>query len=445
MYSVEIRAYKCTDFRKIGDKPRKMQSWLKLSLILSVCGFLKELRPSEPFIYEFLLGPWRNITDEEIQQEVYPVGTYSYLGQLIIVFLITDLCRYKPLIILMGFSGITVWAMLSWTRSLLELQILEVFYGTFMATEVAYYTYIYAKVPTEFYQQVTSHTRAAILAGRAISGIIAQFFVSFKVMDYLQLNYISFGALILATTWSIFLPSVDRSIYFHRDNHDRQHLVANKYKDAFSLMKRHFVEFVTNKYVVKWSLWWALATCGFIQVQTYMQPLWSEIGVTRDQTIYNGAVEAALTILGFLGALGAGFLKADWKQKGELVLTISSILSGAILIISSQAKYVWISYVCYVAFGGLYHFMITIASSEIAKYISEDSYGLVFGFNTLLALVFQSLLTLTFVTGDILFAFSPRNQYLTYGIYHFATAAIYIVIGLVSWIKSSKDIKKTYT
>lgn len=60
-----------------------------------------------------------------------------------------------------------------------------------MATEVAYYTYIYAKVEKEHYQKVTSHVRAAILAGRALSGILAQILVSFEVMDYMQLNYIT--------------------------------------------------------------------------------------------------------------------------------------------------------------------------------------------------------------------------------------------------------------
>lgn len=62
-----------------------------------------------------------------------------------------------------------------------------------MATEVAYYTYIYAKVPTEYFQQVSSHTRAAILAGRALSSIFAQILITFEIMDYKQLNYISLG------------------------------------------------------------------------------------------------------------------------------------------------------------------------------------------------------------------------------------------------------------
>lgn len=104
----------------------RMETWLKVSLLLSIFGFLKEFRPSEPFIYEFLIGPWRNITEEQVNQEVYPVGVYAYLAQLIVVFLITDLCRYKPLIVLLGLSGITTWVMLLWTTSLLELQILEV-------------------------------------------------------------------------------------------------------------------------------------------------------------------------------------------------------------------------------------------------------------------------------------------------------------------------------
>lgn len=67
------------------------------------------------------------------------------------------------------------------------------FYGTFMATEVAYFTYIYAKVPNNYFQQVTSHTRAAILAGRTLSGVLAQILVSLKLADYKQLNYITFG------------------------------------------------------------------------------------------------------------------------------------------------------------------------------------------------------------------------------------------------------------
>lgn len=103
-----------------------MHEWFKISLLLSIFGFLKEIRPSEPFVYEFLIGPWRNVTTQQVMEQVYPVGTYSYLALSFVAFLITDLCRYKPLIILMGVTGIIIWSMLLWTKSLPALQVLEV-------------------------------------------------------------------------------------------------------------------------------------------------------------------------------------------------------------------------------------------------------------------------------------------------------------------------------
>lgn len=421
----------------------KMSNWLILSLILSVFGFLKEIRPSEPFIYEFLIGEWRNITDEQVNQQVYPVGTYSYLVQLVLVFLITDLARYKPLIVLLGLAGIAVWSMLLWTTTLLELQILQGFYGMFSACEVAYYTYIYAKVAKEYYQRVTSYTRAAILAGRSISGIMGQLLISFNLMDYRQLNYITFGAMIAATVWCIFLPPVKRSIYFHQEPSVKLSM-AQKTRSAFKLMWDHFKDGYSNKYTVKWSVWWALATGGFIQVQVYMQPLWTVIVDDPDKPIYNGAVEATLTVIGFLGALLAGVLKVDWKTKGELTLTCCSLLQGFIMLISSQASYVMVSYACYVVFGALYHLTITIASSEIAKHIDEDSYGLIFGINTFVALICQTILTLVVVTSGG-FALPPRQQYFVYGLYHIFIAAIYIVIGLCSWLASKRDYRRANT
>jgi thiamine transporter 2/3 len=68
---------------------------------------------------------------------------------------------------------------------------MEVFYSFFLAAEVAYYTYIYAQVDKKHYQKVTSHTRAADLIGRALSGVVSQILVSTGTLDYYELNFIS--------------------------------------------------------------------------------------------------------------------------------------------------------------------------------------------------------------------------------------------------------------
>ena len=70
-----------------------MELWVKISMLLCTYGFFREIRPSEPFVSEFLSGEWRNITSEQVIQDVYPWGTYSYLAQLVVVFLITDMLR----------------------------------------------------------------------------------------------------------------------------------------------------------------------------------------------------------------------------------------------------------------------------------------------------------------------------------------------------------------
>lgn len=201
-------------------------------------------------------------------------------------------------------------------------------------------------------------------------------------------------------------------------------------------MRSHFTDSFTNHHVLKWSIWWALATCGFIQVQTYMQPLWAAIQANTNQVLFNGATEAVLTLLGFAGALLAGVLNVDWKRSGEMVLALCSIVAGSLILLTSQTDSIYVSYACYVLFGAIYHFMITIASSEVAQHIREDSYGLIFGLNTLIALVLQSVLTVIVVTNNMGFALAPREQYLVYGIYHVVIAVFYTVMGLISRFRS---------
>ncbi|XP_050665582.1 thiamine transporter 2-like isoform X2 [Leptidea sinapis] len=172
-----------------------MISWIKITLILCLFGTLREIRPSEPFVTEFLLGEWRNITESQLIRDVYPVGTYSYLALLVLVFLITDFLRFKPVIILSGLSGISVYAVLLWTSSLEWLMVSQVLYGLYMATEVAYLTYIYAKVDPAKYPQVSSYTRIAALTGRFLSGASSQLLTHFNILDYRELNYITFTAI----------------------------------------------------------------------------------------------------------------------------------------------------------------------------------------------------------------------------------------------------------
>lgn len=130
-----------------------------------------------------------------MNQDIYPLGTYFNLAFLILVFLITDFLRYKPVIVLCGLSGSITFLILLLGKTVFEIQLVEGFYGFFLSTEVAYYTYIYAAVEKTHYQKVTGFTRAAYLFGRFMSGLVAQLTTSFGILDYEQLLYLTISGM----------------------------------------------------------------------------------------------------------------------------------------------------------------------------------------------------------------------------------------------------------
>lgn len=428
--------------------------WTMISCILCVFGCFKEFRPSESFVTDYLTV-WKNFTDVQVNQEIFPVSTYSYFATLIIVFLITDFVRYKPIIVLCGLSGVIAFLLIALGQDVLTMQILEFFYGLFFSTEVAYYTYIYAKVDKKHYQEVTSHTRAASLFGRCMAGIVAQLTVSLDILNYHQLTYLTIGAITFATIWACFLPSVGQSIYFHRKNennlysgtvvlqqNDLNQVLHNpeqpeysspnislirKVKEAYILLWKDFLQAYSNNHVIKWSIWWAFSTCGYLQISSYIQLLWQTAVVPRDK-IYNGAVDALYTIIGTITVFYIGKLPFNWSLIGDTMVSFMSFVEGALLVVSSYSYSIWLLYAAYIVFGIIHHTMVTVASFEIAKFISDDSYGLIFGINTFFALLLQSILTVIVVNGNL--KLDLRSQYFVYGGYYIAISILYMIIGI---------------
>lgn len=155
--------------------------------------------------------------------------------------------------------------------------------------------------------------------------------------------------------------------------------------------------------------------------------------------IWNGAIEAAVTLLGALFALLAGYMhNGILGQKKSLgALSIISLLQGGAIFLASMTEHRWVSYIGYLIFVTLFHFLITISSAEIAKHLEEDSYGLVFGINTMFALLAQSILTFTIISESG-FKLDIFGQYLVLGVYHFILGGIYVVVFVISIFSSKK-------
>lgn len=74
---------------------------------------------------------------------------------------------------------------------------------------------------------------------------------------------------------------------------------------------------------------------------------------------------------------------------------------------------------------------MNLFSATVAKNLAMDSFGLIFGFNTLMALIIQTLMTVVVVSGSV-FELDPKGQYLVFGSYFLVISIVFFVATLLN-------------
>lgn len=246
-------------------------------------------------------------------------------------------------------------------------------------------------------------------------------------------------AQILALCWSFFIPRVETSVYFNRHKNDGdlpETFTHNRMTDAFYLIWIHFKTSYKKKTVVLWSFYYAISLCLYLQIFNYIQVLWNAIDDSQNQ-IYNGAVDATLTLFSAMVTLLAGKIHMNFLKKHNrtlLLLIVMSTLLGVLIVMASQSQTRIACYIFYICYNVAYAFGITICATEIAKNLADDTFGLVFGFNTLIALIFQTIITLTIISSG--FKLDPRGQFQFYGYFYIALGGVFLINLVFAFIKS---------
>ncbi|NXI31104.1 S19A3 protein, partial [Sterrhoptilus dennistouni] len=372
-------------------------TWAFPTLMLCLYGFFYMMKPSEPFLTPYLTGPDKNMTTDEVTNQILPVWTYSYLALLFPVFLLTDYVRYKPVLLLQGVSLIVTWLLLLFAHGVVAMQLVEFFYGMVTATEVAYYAYIYSVVSTQHYQRVTSYCRSVTLVAATVAAVLGQLLVSLAHVSYFYLNAITLASVSLAFLCAFFLPMPQRSMFFHRRDApepvpgpdkgpatDGSHRPCQEETNPDAAVgalspqppagsarpHRHMLGVLLqlgrdlrdcygSRKLLCWSLWWALATAGFNQVVNYVQVLWDLRAPSHSSAVYNGAVEAIATFL--ITSFLVQYMKINWDHFGELALGIFSAIDAGCLFVMHFLTNIWACYVGYLIFKACYVLLLTIA------------------------------------------------------------------------------------
>ncbi|MEQ2200500.1 hypothetical protein XENOCAPTIV_030291 [Xenoophorus captivus] len=268
----------------------------------AVCNFAEEI-------------PWA------VTNYLFPIWTYSYLAFLFPVFLLTDFLKYKPVIVVQGLFLVSNYILLSFAP-----------------------------------------------------GLPAMTFLQVRV-DYFYLNAITLGVVCIAFLVSFLLPMPKKSMFFKGEkavgsqSQDEGSFKNNRQRD--SEMDQNGESLDEEKmahdgsagwHLVYWSLWWALATAGYMQIFNYIQLKWDHIEPSATSSIYNGGVEAVSSVVGAAAAFSVSLIRVTWAMWGELALGLfSAVCSGAVYLMAFTSS-IWACYAAYVIFKSCYMFLITITT-----------------------------------------------------------------------------------
>uniref|UniRef100_A0A0K0FUG0 Uncharacterized protein n=1 Tax=Strongyloides venezuelensis TaxID=75913 RepID=A0A0K0FUG0_STRVS len=278
-----------------------MKWYIITTCLLTFYGFLKEFRPTEPYLYDYQLNV-QNISDSDLNNKIYPWWTYSYMIFLVPVFFFVDVLLYKVVLIFESICYIGTWLLIIFGKSIESQILMQVIYGGASATEIAYFAYIYSYFDERYYRKLTIASRVSINLGKCVSYFFAQFIIQHNPFGYNILNYTSLGSLILALIFVIFLPNIDwKRLRDNIEKHNKdiyiesyKDYVIYKIKSTWKLIK----QLLQNQSIYVWSLWWILATCGNFQIGNYIQPLWASAkDYSTSENNYNGLVEAICPLL----------------------------------------------------------------------------------------------------------------------------------------------------
>lgn len=425
------------------------KQWKFAVIFLCFYGYMASIKPGEPFITPYLLSPEKNFTREQVTNEITPVLTYSYMAVLVPAFLLTDFLRYKPVLIIQGMSQVSIWLLLLLGGTLVQMQLMEFFYGITMACRVAYSSYIFSLVSPGLYQRVAGYSRTSVLLGVFTSSVLGQLCLSLGNITYYTLSAVSLGFVSFGLVLSVCLPWPKRSLFFNRSQEQEKATKAetDKMNPAQSGEKSKWKESVLVqmllelKHVVKmpnlrlWSLWWIFNSTGYYLVLFYVHILWNKVyPATENKHVYNGAVEAASTLLSALSSLIAGYTKIRWNVWSELVIASITVLQAGLLLLMGITDNIWVCYVAYVLFRSFYQFLVPIATFQIASSLTKELCALVFGINTFLGTVLKSIINLIFADKRGL-GLDVHQQFLVYFVYFTLLTVAYFVGAVVVLIR----------
>uniref|UniRef100_A0A2K6GW67 Solute carrier family 19 member 1 n=1 Tax=Propithecus coquereli TaxID=379532 RepID=A0A2K6GW67_PROCO len=354
----------------------------------------------------------------QVTNEIMPVLSYSYMLVLVPVFLLTDYLRYKPVLLLQGLSFVCVWLLLLQGRSVLHMQLMELFYSVTMAARIAYSSYIFSLVRPARYQRMAGYSRAAVLLGVFTSSVLGQLLVTAGGVSFTTLNYVSLGFLIFSLLLALFLKRPKRSLFFNRGAPlrgaspselgpmrpgpaPRGKLRAACRDFVLVRMLRELGASLRLPQLRVWSLWWVFNSAGYYLVAPHPA---SRRGSQSEHG--HDFCTKALRVIACVS--GADRVRVSLVFRPEPLPRYLSIVAAPALPPQSDP--------------GLH----LPFSFQIASSLSKELCALVFGVNTFFATILKTVITLI-VSDKRGLGLVVHSQFQVYFMYFLVLSVLYLL------------------
>jgi thiamine transporter 2/3 len=390
-------------------------------IVLGLCsvGFMMNCLPSEPFLTQYLKHD-KNLTDAQLDNDVWPSDTYATFVFLLPVGLLAEIIGYRKVIAIGIVFREATRLILLYGEGVGWMVVMQIVYAGSTCVDTIYYAYVYMVVPKEHFQLSTALVHGAYHLGNVLGSAIGQLLVSFTpVKHHFQvLFYISWGVTTLGlVAFVFFLPK--------QVNNPPESLISMLRESGLRMTMSEVRSMFVDPVVVLMSLWWVFGFCSYSILVNYYQVQFSDI----DPNGSFGTVEILIELFDFLGSLAPVLLLASLARYSSLIFTTSSALVGVLFYLTTVFQsHIMSSYVLNIAWMAVYSFQIAAASALIALFLSKSRYAVLFTLNTFVSF---ALATVIQVVGQQLNLSTDGYYYIGCGVQagFLIAVVIYFVAG----------------
>lgn len=332
--------------------------------ILCAFIFLLSFKPCEPHLTRYLRS--KGLSDFEINNEVYPVWTYSYLPLLLLGGLLSELLGYVPVIVAGSVARLGTRAVLLWGSSLRWMQASQVLYATGSVAEVVFFSYTFQVVPAAWQQRAASVTQAAYLVAHVASSLLGDALTQWVGVPLHHLLYISGTCVALATcvACAAFAPLHAAAAPAPVAGSRVAHLRASCTVAWKALQRGGFVVLAA---------WWVVGNAVYQTVYGYETSIYDHFH-SASRGDFNGSVLAIALLLGSAAALlpSVRAWEATLARREPVVAAATALVCGGLLAMLAWAPMApalagFVLYFC------VWQFVVTALYGGVARSVRRPS------------------------------------------------------------------------